>query len=258
MMNLKLRMNFKIGILFKIFNLKLIILLLSFSFYLSPPGIHAQAKITSPNYIIQMPNFNSGAGIPSSAGYKLDTTIGQTAPGLYSSTGYLVRSGFQYIHSIIPFSFSMSNFLINFGTLMPGTPVTRTSTLMVSAGGAGGYRVTAREAGYLQTSTGKTIPDSTCDAGTCSETAAAVWSLATTYGFGNNMSGNDVPSDFIDGTYFRQFANAALSEGDQSVMSSVNVGRDRTATITYKVNVSAVQAAGSYQNRILFTAIPSF
>lgn len=205
-----------------------------------------------------MPNFNSGAGIPSSSGYKLDTTIGQTAPGLYSSTGYLVRSGFQYIHSIIPFSFSMSNFLINFGTLIPGTPSTLASTLTVSAGGAGGYRVTAREATSLQTTGGQSIPDTTCDAGTCTESAAGVWSQVSTYGFGYNMTGQDIPSDFINSTYFRHFANAGLSQTDQVVMSNVNVGRGRVATITYKVNISGVQASGRYQNKILFTAIPSF
>lgn len=219
---------------------------------------HAQASLVSPNYKIQMPNFNSGAGIPSSSGYKLDTTVGQTAAGLYSSSGYLVRSGFQYIHSIIPFSFSMSNFLINFGTLMPNTPSTLTSTLTVSAGGAGGYKVTAREADALKTSGGQAIPDVTCDAADCSESAAGVWSLSTTYGFGYNMSGNDIPADFLGATYFRHFANSTLSQGDQIVMSSANVGRSRTATMTYKINISTVQESGSYQNKILFTAIPSF
>ena len=226
--------------------------------YVLPQDVQGQAKIVSPNYIIQMPNFNSGAGIPSSSGYKLDTTIGQTAPGLYSSSGYRVRSGFQYIHSIIPFSFSMSNFLINFGTLIPGTPVTLTSTLTVSAGGAGGYKVTTRESGSLQTSGGQSIPDATCDAGTCTESAAGVWSQASTYGFGYNMSGQDIPSDFINSTYFRHFANAGLSQTDQIVMINANVGRSRTATITYKVNISGVQGSGRYQNKILFTAIPSF
>ena len=221
------------------------------------PSVSAQAKIISPNYIIQMPNFNSGAGIPASSGYKLDTTVGQTAAGLYSSSGYAVRSGFQYIHSIIPFSFSMSNFLINFGTLTPGTPSTLTSTLIVSAGGAGGYKVTARESSALQKTGGQSIPDTLCDAG-CTESAAGVWSLATTYGFGYSMSGNDVPSDFINSTYYRHFANASQSQTDQIIMGSANVGRTRTATITYKINVSAVQPAGNYQNRILFTAIPSF
>jgi len=223
-----------------------------------PEVVSAQAKIISPNYIIQMPNFNSGAGIPASSGYRLDTTIGQTAAGLYSSSGYAVRSGFQYIHSIIPFSFSMSNFLINFGTLTTGIPSTLTSTLIVSAGGAGGYKVTARESTALQKTGGQSIPDTLCDALGCTESAAGVWSLATTYGFGYNMSGNDVPSDFINSTYYRHFANASQSQTDQIVMSNANVGRTRTATITYKINVSAVQPAGSYQNKILFTATPSF
>ncbi len=228
------------------------------SFFLSAEKISAQATIESPNYKIQMPNFNSGAGIPSSSGYKLDTTIGQTAPGLYSSTGYLVRSGFQYIHSIIPFSFSMSNYLINFGTLVPGSPSTLTSTLTVSSGGAGGYKVTTRETGTLQTDGGQSIPDTTCDSGTCSEGVAGVWAQATTYGFGYNMSGNDIPADFVNSTYYRHFANASLGQTDQIVMSSANVGTGRTATMTYKVNISGVQPAGSYRNKILFTAIPSF
>ncbi|KKQ48441.1 MAG: hypothetical protein US68_C0032G0002 [Candidatus Shapirobacteria bacterium GW2011_GWE1_38_10] len=234
------------------------VLLLPFTFYLLSSKSLAQAVITSPNYKVQMPNFNSGAGIPSSSGYKLDTTIGQTGAGLYTSTGYLVRSGFQYIHSIIPFSFSMSNYLINFGTLIPGTPSELTSTLTVSSGGAGGYRVTARENNALKTSDGQEIPDVTCDGADCSEATAGVWSLATTYGFGYNMTGNDIPADFTDNTYYRHFANSSLGQSDQVVMSNTKVGRSRVSTITYKINVSGVQAAGSYQNMILFTAIPSF
>jgi hypothetical protein len=227
-------------------------------FYILPLRVNAQASIESNNYKIQMPNFNSGAGIPSSNSYKLDSTIGQTVAGLYSSNGYRVRSGFQYIHSIIPFSFSMSNYLINFGTLIPNSPSSRTSTIVVSAGGAGGYSVKARENDYLKTSGGQTIPDTLCDSGTCSESTAGVWSQSTTYGFGYNMSGNDVPADFSDSTYFRHFANLAQSQTDKVVMSSGNVGRSRTSTITYKINISGVQAAGNYQSTVLFTAIPSF
>ena len=236
----------------------MVAMLLLLVFCLWPPSMHAQASVESENYRIQMPNFNSGAGIPSSSGYRLDTTVGQTAAGLYTSTGYLVRSGFQYIHSIIPFSFSISDFLISFGTLIPDTPSTLTSTLTVSSGGAGGYSVTAVENDSLKTTTGTAIPDTTCDAGTCTETSATVWNLDTTYGFGYNMTGDDIPADFIDSTYYRHFANSTVSELPQVVMGNVNVGRDRTATITFKANVSGTQAAGNYQNNILFTAIPSF
>lgn len=240
--------------------MKLIIFLALFTaFYMFPTTVtYAQANMESDNYRIQFPNFNSGAGIPSSTNYKLDSTLGQGAPGLYSSAGYLVRAGFQYIHSIIPFSFSVSDIQINFGTLMPNTPATDSSTLIVSAGGAGGYSVKASENNPLKISDGASaIPDTLCDS-TCSETAAAVWSSSTKYGFGFNMNGNDVPTDFTDATYFRQFADESSAESKATIMTSVNVGTTRTATITYKINISNTQPAGTYQNIIKFTAIPSY
>ena len=217
-----------------------------------------QERIESPNYRIIFPNLNSGAGIPTSTNYNLNTTIGQTGPGEYSSSGYKVKAGFQYIHSIIPFSFSISDIQINFGTLTPSSPSADTSTIVVSAGGAGGYTVKTSENNPMKTITdADTITDTLCDT-TCSETAAASWTSTTKYGFGFNMSGDDVPADFTNSNYFRQFADRSNSETEQAIMSSVNVGSQRTATITYKVNVSGVQPAGVYQNVIKFTAIPSY
>lgn len=251
-------MNEKLRITNKLKTSIFAILLIPLISCLFPEFAKAQASIESDNYRIQMPNFNSGAGIPSSNSYKLGTTIGQTSPGLYTSTGYLIRSGFQYIHSIIPFSFSMSNYLINFGTLIPQTPSTLTSILTVSSGGAGAYSVRVREEDALKTTSGDSIPDTACDSGTCTNSTAGVWTSNSIYGFGYNMSGNDVPADFINSTYYRRFANQALSETDKIIMSSNIVGRSRTATITYKINVSPIQAAGNYQNKILFTALPSF
>lgn len=218
----------------------------------------AQAVIKSPNYEIQMPNFNSGAGIPTSTNYKLDSTVGQTAAGPFSSTGYKVLSGFQYIHSLIPFSFTISSIAIPFGNLTPDTPQTITQTLTVSAGGAGGYQVTAKENNPLQIlGSAPTIPDTLCNT-TCSETAAGVWNQTNKYGFGFNMAGDDVPADFTDSTYYRQFADVSNAETAKVVMSSSRVYRSRTATVTYKVNISTLQSAGQYQNIIYYTAIPSY
>lgn len=219
---------------------------------------NAQERVESENYRIIFPNFNSGAGIPTSDGYRLNTTLGQTAPGLYSSTGYRVKAGFQYINSIIPFSFSISDLEINFGTLTPNSPTTDSSTITVSAGGAGGYKILASENGQLSTLDGSnSIIDTLCDT-TCDEDTAGSWTSTTKYGFGFNMSGDDIPSDFINANYFRQFSDRSLSEAPSIIMSSNNVGRSRTATITYKVNVSNLQPAGTYQNVIMFTAVPSY
>jgi hypothetical protein len=217
-----------------------------------------QERVESTNYRIIFPNLNSGAGIPTSTNYSLNTTLGQTGPGEYSSSGYRVKAGFQYISSIIPFSFSVSDIQKNFGSITPNSPSTSTSTLTVSAGGAGGYSIKASENNPLMTADSSDIViDTLCDT-TCSETAAAVWTSASKYGFGFNMSGDDVPADFTDATYFRQFADRSNTESPAVIMTSANVGRSRTATITYKVNIGTGQPSGTYRNVIMYTAIPSY
>jgi len=241
-------------------SLKIIIFLFTFSFLLftlaSLSG--AQSTIRSPNYEITWPNVNMGAGLPSSTNYNLGATMGQTAPGLYTSTGYKVRAGFWYLKSIIAFAFSISDISIEFGTLTPGTPTTQTNTLTVSVGGAGGYTVKASENKPMTSDNNNTIPDTTCDAGTCSQTTAGVWSQNTIYGFGFNMSGTDIPSDFVDTTYFRQFADRNAGETIQTVMSGTNVGTNKQATVTYKANISNIQAAGTYRNILSFVATPTY
>lgn len=242
--------------LFLAFGLLSLVFLFSMHYSLFP--IFAQERVESTNYRIIFPNLNSGAGIPTSTNYSLNSTLGQTGPGEYSSSGYKVRAGFQYINSIIPFSFTVSDIQKNFGTLTPNTPSTSTSTITVSAGGAGGYSVKASENNPLMTAdSADIIIDTLCDT-TCSETTAGVWTSASKYGFGFNMTGDDIPGDFTDSTYYRQFADRSNSEIAQIIMSSGNVGRSRTSTITYKMNIGTTQPAGIYRNVIMYTAIPSY
>lgn len=231
--------------------------------------VRAVSSVSSDNYTIDWPNLNMGAGLPSAEGkYKLGVTTGQTAPGFYEYTdGYRVRAGFQYIHTIVPFYFAISDISIAFGTLIVGTPSTRTNTLTVSAGGAGGYQVTALESKPLTSSAGAPISDTNCDTGdTCDEDDSGTWSSDTTYGFGYNMSGDDVPAAFNDGKY-KRFPAASQTETARIVMSRSSVTEDyptnawpwrKQSTVTYKINVSNIQAAGTYRNMITFVATPSF
>ena len=232
-----------------------------------PKTTISQSSIKSTNYEIQFPNFNAGAGVPKSTNYWTNSTIGQTAPGFFSSTNYRVRAGFQYINSIIPFSFSISNISINFGEVLPQDPQTRTATITVKAGGAGGYAVKAQEIHPLKLVSGNaTIPNTTCDSGTCTRTQAGLWTQNTTQGFGFNMSGDDVPSDFANSNYFRPFADLSASEDPAIIMSKNQVTWnypnntwpwESQATITYKVNILGGQEAGTYTTVIRFSAIPS-
>ncbi len=220
------------------------------------------AQMESNQFKIQMPNLNFSSGSPSSTNFKLGFTAGQTGPGVYTSTGFIVRAGFWYLKTIIPFSFSVSPTTIDFGTLTANNPVTQTITLTVSAGGAGGYEVTAQENKPLTSSASNTIPDTTCDASDCDEANAATWSQDTTYGFGYTMHGNDVPTPFPTagpaGNLYKQFADRSLNEIPEAVMSSGQVGRSRSSTTTLKVNISGTQSAGTYQNIITFIATPRY
>ncbi len=217
--------------------------------------------MNSPLYRLESASVSNAAGEKSSTNYRLSDTLGQLAAGEFSSTGYVIKAGFQYLRSIIPFRFSISNININIGTLIPNTPATATTTLTVSFGGAGQYQVTAAELGPMTTLSGTSIiPDTECDGGanTCSENLAKPWVSNSAYGFGYNMTGDDVPPDFINSTYYRPFADRNNDETPAVVMSSPNVGRNRQATMTFKINISPIQPAGTYQTIINFVATPSY
>lgn len=125
-----------------------------------------------------------------------------------------------------------------------------------------GYQVTASENTPLTiTNTSVTIPDTTCDAGNCSQTTAAPWTSTLTYGFGyrcDNVSGTDCSQDFATTTNYKQFANTAKSELPVAVMSGTGASTNKQAQITYKVNISGSQTAGVYANGITYIATPTF
>jgi hypothetical protein len=232
----------------------------------------AQSLLYNDLYKLQMGNLNSIAGESSGSGFNLNITSGETGSGLYSGTNYKIRAGFQYISSVIPFSFSIDNLVIDFGTLSPTNPVTRTSTLTVDNQSAYGYVVTESENHQLQVpSTGGIIPDTTCDGGTCTESTAAVWSSTLTYGFGFRCDSTSIiyngstSSDCLGGgssfsgnaNYYKQFADASKNETAQTIISGTS-GRDQSATVTYKVNIATSQTAGLYTNAITYIATPTY
>lgn len=223
--------------------------------YISP--VHAETLI-SPNYKIRMGNFNITSGFKSSLSYSLTDTVGQTVAEFFSSAGYHVKAGFQYIYTLYDFSFTLSSLAIDLGTLTPNTFSTASHTLTVTAPGQG-YSVSAFETSKLTKSAGSaTIPDTSCDSGPCTETSATVWTTATNNGFGYNLTGNDVSTDFVSSSYFRPFPDDSLSETPATIMTTTAAGKNRLATVTYKVSVSGSQAAGTYATQIVYIATPVY
>ena len=141
----------------------------------------AADEMKSVQYRIDFGNVNIGSNQENSSNYSLGTTLGQLAANEFASSGYIVKAGFQYVNSIIPFSFTISDTSIALGTLTPNTPATATTDLSVSFGGAGQYQVTAEEIGPLDTPSGSdVIVDTSCNGGgqTCTESTANVWTLS--------------------------------------------------------------------------------
>lgn len=225
-------------------------------------GENDTPNMISNSYMIQFGNFNVTSGEKESASYNVTDTVGQVGSGPYGQYGvssYFVGGGFQYIYQIAKFSFRISKLGIELGTLTPGIHNTDSHNIAVTAVGASGYNVYAYEAHRLRHSDGTTfIPDTTCNAGTCTHTTAQLWTTLTVPGFGFNVQGNDIPADFVNGNYFRSFADNSLGETMQTVMSSPNIGRNRTAVVTYKAGVSGDQSAGNYSTNVIFVAVPGY
>lgn len=243
-------------------------------------------NMNSDRYRIQFGTVGIGGNKMSDAvdnTYNLSTTLGQAAAGQFQSNGYIMKAGFQYVYSTIPFTFSVSQINADLGTLMPNTPSTTSLNLSVSFGGADQYVVTAREDGPLKTFSSVYIPNTQCDGGanTCTTTLAKPWTSSSAYGFGYGMTGEDIPVDFTNNTYYRPFADASVPQNPAPVMQGNNVTEDITptpnpsltpaplltgvprnitheSTLTFKANISPLQSAGSYSTVIRFVATPSF
>lgn len=229
-------------------------------FILSLFTFHASVAIaqtmSNEQYKLKWGNFNSISGQSSGSSYKLSETSGGDAYGLYSGTNYKVRTGFQYSRVKIPFSFTISQNLIDFGTLTATNPVSRTTDLTVNSESAKGFTVTASENRPL-TSSSSAIPDTSCDSGLCNSTTAAPWLGTLTYGFGyrcDDVSGTNCASGFL-ADYFKSFP---LSPNLATIMSSTKGGKGKKSQITYKVNVSSSQPTGTYTNVVTYIASPGF
>ncbi len=246
----------------KIKNLKLKIYLLICLFaylFISMPLVRAQSSQNS-MYKVQIENINSFADPTTSNNIDIDTS--NTGNEL-SGVNYKVDLGKNYSPENNPFSFSISSTNIDFGSLSPTNPVTRSNILKVKNMNKAGYKVTGIENHELtEAKKGVKIPDTTCDNGKCTDYTSDKWDSTLTYGFGyrcDSSKSSCVENDtsFDRENYFKQFSDASKDETPTTMLSeSSSLGQE--ASITYKVNVSSSQPRGPYSNTVTFIAIPSY
>ena len=210
---------------------------------------------------------NSGAGgggtgsnalTPSGSGSETS----QTAAGsLEKQPGFTAELGFADNKSTTPFSFAITNLTVDFGKLVPGEPVQRTTNIKVSNQSTFGYEILAFENQTLKNASGNEIPDTTCDQGNCTQTTASIWENPLTYGFGmrcENIKGSDCVASFDNNKAYKQFSNSELKEDPETIMLSLASASEKEAQIIYKINIPGTQAGGIYQNETNYIAIPLY
>lgn len=162
-------------------------------------------------------------------------------------------------------------------------------SLSVSTNAAGGYVVTATENDQLGrngatcvgegTGSATCIPDTTGDDGAMTPTNADDWvnaNLAASKGFGYSLHNvNALTAPFVPafeynvnsgsctgGTYCaRQFADAedtVSAETPETIFSRNTVADNDNLYVCYKIVVSAIQAAGNYENYVTYNATATF
>jgi hypothetical protein len=150
---------------------------------------------------------------------------------------------------------------VPFGTISPNAFYQGCQDLIVSTNAGNGYSVTVQESSVMRTVDGRlSIPDTTCDGGTCSESAGAAWTNATKNGLGHtcfNQLNHDCNASYSSGTNFRQAANLAAGETAQSVMSS-STAATATGRVKYRLSTSAAQSAGIYTTIISYTIYATY
>jgi hypothetical protein len=235
----------------------LVIFCLPILYYLTT-NISLAQTFDSASYHIDFGNFNMTSGKKTSTNYQLTDTVGQNAPGKFTSTGYTVKAGFQYIYdSIQKFSFTISDINLDFGSLTPNVGSTQTNTVTITTPSGKGYEIMAIANHQLQTISSSTIPTTNCDT-SCSISTSGAWTQSNKYGFGFNANGNGTSSYFTDSTYYRPFADSSQSQQPITFMSENSAVTDHSALITYKVNISPYQSAGFYENLINLIAVPKY
>ncbi len=236
-------------------------------FFLFTKTSHA-ATFKSSSYTIDWGNLNITGGKKTSTNFNLTDTVGQNAPGQYNSTGYQVKSGFQYIYD--PnwrFVFTLDKLAINFSNMTPGVGITDTNIISIAAPSLSGYQIMVYENHPLQINSSKTINDTSCDSNSCNISTSGLWNNNNTYGFGFNVVGINnsmvntnigTSNYFTDQSYFRPFANRSISQNPQVIMSENRPTKKSYARITYKINIPVFQSTGKYENSITYIAIPKY
>jgi len=164
---------------------------------------------------------------------------------------------------------------VPFGTLSPLTFYDGAQTLTVSTNADSGYAVTIEEDDQMSKDGSTTeIPDSGADDNTATHLVKANWNTATAtdsgaYGLGyslGNVSGTDASFTYNQWQTFliKQLPCTSVAgtcgtqDTVQTIMSNSGPVSANQIDVCYRINVSGIQEAGYYWNKVMYIATPVF
>lgn len=170
-----------------------------------------------------------------------------------------VSVGFAYLQSEPPFSLSLSDNLFDLSQLKTFAFNDFSHSLTVSPNSAGGYQVVVLANKQVSSSSSNLKIDKTvCGSPACGLSQAQTWVSLNYPGLGFNAKGDDVLADFQGPDYFRPLPDQENNNRPTMIMTGVNTGHNRQATITYRLAPPNMPNISDYETTITITAIPRF
>lgn len=209
-------------------------------FYFSQPILASAQTMSNEDYILDLNPTRTE--VPSSPTPILSHNLEATSKKTYNKL-----------------AFSTDNTNLNYGDLHPGEPVIRVLSLDGQA--SNGMSVLAFETGNLAAPDNETIPDTTCDEGTCNESLSALWKSPLTYGFGYRIDSDGLCSNgqnclnSFKPDYFKQLANIELKESPQ-ILYTASLNTVNGAKVSFKVNIPSSSKGKTFINTIHLIALP--
>lgn len=224
-------------------------------FFILYTDVHA-VDMQSPRYQIFFGTIGSGGAAASSTNYRLRETIGQTAALDFERRGFVVFAGLQNYVEDTPLTLTISNGSVDLSISSPNKFAAGSVDISVLSNHRP-YQLTTAADGSLKTLGGVAIPTTSCDEqAPCTALTASAWNNTSSIGFGYSLKGEDIPTDFKQGNFFRPFPDAQQNMQSAIIMGNRNPLGLRKSTLILKLNVSPVQNVGSYQTNIELIALP--
>lgn len=233
------------------------IFLILMGFLLPTPATYAQSA-ASEHYRIDQGTVTVESSKVDITAKRLEDLMGTTDGAVFKLKGMVIHSGWKDTLAATKFSFSLSPQSLDYGSLRPGSIITKNLNLTMHTDTAIGYQLFIAQDHPLQTISGKQVPGTSCDdpQQPCTTENASKWINRQTYGTGFRLDGASAAEDFLPVNTFRPFSSWTNREPLMPVAGSVIPIFDDTLSLTLAIHVPPNQADGDYKQTIRLLAVP--